>query len=112
MPYYPWKLSHAHHHRNTGNIDKEEVFHPLRERHAVVDSVPHFFRTKSYFVLGMGWFTYLLIGYGENALAHYVENAQGKKHVVKSHFDLRHHLFAKHQNEVIVSLMCVCLVVA
>ena len=22
VPYYPWKMSHQHHHKNTGNIDK------------------------------------------------------------------------------------------
>ena len=31
VPYYPWKLSHRHHHKNTGNIDKDEIFYPVRE---------------------------------------------------------------------------------
>ena len=30
VPYYPWKLSHMHHHKNTGNIDKDEIFYPIR----------------------------------------------------------------------------------
>ncbi len=32
VPYYPWKLSHQHHHKNTGNIDKDEIFYPQRVR--------------------------------------------------------------------------------
>ena len=30
VPYYPWKVSHRHHHKNTGNIDKDEIFYPVR----------------------------------------------------------------------------------
>jgi omega-3 fatty acid desaturase (delta-15 desaturase) len=25
VPFYAWKISHRHHHKNTGNIDKDEV---------------------------------------------------------------------------------------
>jgi omega-3 fatty acid desaturase (delta-15 desaturase) len=32
VPYYPWKLSHQHHHKNTGNIDKDEIFYPIRKK--------------------------------------------------------------------------------
>ncbi len=32
VPYYPWKLSHRHHHKNTCNIDKDEIFYPIRQR--------------------------------------------------------------------------------
>ena len=28
VPYYSWKYSHQKHHRNTGNVDNEEVFVP------------------------------------------------------------------------------------
>ena len=31
VPYYPWKISHHHHHKNTGNIDKDEIFYPVRQ---------------------------------------------------------------------------------
>lgn len=30
-PFESWKLSHRHHHKNTGNIDKDEIFYPQRE---------------------------------------------------------------------------------
>lgn len=29
-PFEPWKLSHRHHHKNTGNIDRDEIFYPQR----------------------------------------------------------------------------------
>lgn len=29
-PFESWKLSHRHHHKNTGNIDKDEIFYPQR----------------------------------------------------------------------------------
>ena len=31
VPYYPWKLSHHNHHKFTGNIDRDEVFYPIRQ---------------------------------------------------------------------------------
>jgi omega-3 fatty acid desaturase (delta-15 desaturase) len=31
VPYYQWKLSHRNHHKHTGNIDKDEVFYPVRQ---------------------------------------------------------------------------------
>jgi omega-3 fatty acid desaturase (delta-15 desaturase) len=31
-PYYCWKLSHRQHHKNTANIDKDEVFYPIRKK--------------------------------------------------------------------------------
>merc|ERR1711884_139427 len=38
VPYYPWKLSHHHHHKNTGNIDKDEIFYPIRSTDSRTDS--------------------------------------------------------------------------
>jgi omega-3 fatty acid desaturase (delta-15 desaturase) len=32
VPFYPLKLSHQHHHKNTGNIDKDEIFYPIRQK--------------------------------------------------------------------------------
>ena len=31
VPYYMWKLSHRHHHRHTGNFDRDELFYPVKE---------------------------------------------------------------------------------
>ena len=64
-PYFCWKLSHRHHHKNTGNIDKDEVFYPVRER----DDSGSF--TLPGFGLGVGWFMYLLKGYGPRPVHHF-----------------------------------------
>lgn len=29
-PFESWKLSHRYHHKNTGNMDKDEIFYPHR----------------------------------------------------------------------------------
>lgn len=74
-PYYCWKLTHRHHHKNTGNIDKDEVFYPIRKRDDTENfSIPGF-------GLGVGWFMYLLRGYGPRSV---------------SHLNLSHPIFSNH----------------
>jgi len=71
VPYTTWKLSHRHHHKNTGNIDNDEVFHPVRKFEVVKKTngkndtliIP-------YFGLGFGWLVYLMQGYGPRAVSH------------------------------------------
>ncbi|KAL3846828.1 hypothetical protein ACJMK2_017782 [Sinanodonta woodiana] len=64
-PYYPWKLSHRNHHKHTGNMDKDEVFYPRRERdHDGKGYMP-------LFGLGIGWFYYLVKGYRPRAICHF-----------------------------------------
>ncbi|XP_045202048.2 uncharacterized protein LOC123555506 [Mercenaria mercenaria] len=63
-PYYPWKISHRNHHKNTGNIDKDEVFYPVRERN---DNGNNF---AFLFGLGIGWFVYLWRGYHPRNVCH------------------------------------------
>ncbi|CAG8559688.1 25270_t:CDS:1 [Dentiscutata erythropus] len=95
VPYTPWKLSHRHHHKNTGNIDKDEVFFPLRESEA-------FSMTKGvkstklipYFGFGIGWIIYLIVGYGTRAT---------------SHVNPYDPLFAKNRAGAITSVTCVLL---
>ena len=58
VPYYQWKLSHRNHHKNTGNIDKDEVFYPVRR-----SQQPPNPRLLPGFALGIGWFIYLATGY-------------------------------------------------
>ena len=60
VPYYPWKLSHKHHHKNTGNIDKEEIFYPIRENCEAKKDDRH--KLLPLFGLGFGWFYYLIKG--------------------------------------------------
>lgn len=59
VPYYPWKVSHKHHHKNTGNIDKDEIFYPVREK----DYGRDLKIIKPLFGLGLSWFAYLFKGY-------------------------------------------------
>ena len=66
VPFYPWKLSHRHHHKNTGNIDKDEIFYPIREKDSKLDH-----DTLFGFGLGIGWFIYLYEGYRPRPVAHW-----------------------------------------
>lgn len=50
-PYEPWRLSHRSHHKNTGNIDKEEIFYPN----------PPLFHRFLITTLGGSWFAYILV---------------------------------------------------
>ena len=63
-PYYPWKLSHRNHHKHTGNIDKDEVFYPIRNKDHNGN------RFIFLFGLGIGWFIYLLRGYHGRKICH------------------------------------------
>lgn len=64
VPFYPWKVSHKNHHKFTGNIDKDEVFYPVRKRLVNGKVVPGF-------ALGFGWFIYLMQGYKPRSLSHF-----------------------------------------
>ena len=67
VPYYPWKLSHRHHHRNTANIDRDEIFYPIRER-----DLPRDFKIiYPAFGLGISWFMYLFTGYMPRGMCHF-----------------------------------------
>lgn len=65
VPYYPWKLSHKNHHKNTGNIDKDEIFYPVRENLRSKDIHP-----LPGFGLGISWFYYLFRGYPPRPVGH------------------------------------------
>ncbi len=96
VPFYPWKLSHRHHHQNTGNIDKEEVFHPVRQTDWDAQTTGgRFMKAKSYLGLGLGWFTYLAMGYSMRV---------SEPDRVKSHYSLDNPLFAQYQTGVSWSL--------
>ena len=65
-PFYMWKLSHKHHHKYTGNFDKDEVFYPITPKgtHITKMMIPGF-------GLGFGWFIYLLQGYSPRNVGHF-----------------------------------------
>jgi len=62
-PYYPWKVTHRHHHKNTGNIDKDEIFYPIREK----DFAP---KVLPLFGLAIGWIYYIFAGYPPRPISH------------------------------------------
>nr|UZZ64683.1 methyl-end desaturase [Platychelipus littoralis] len=63
VPYYPWKVSHQHHHKNTGNIDRDEIFYPVRESEKRKEFLP-------LFGFGLSWFFYLFVGYSPRPSKH------------------------------------------
>ena len=71
VPFYPWKLSHRHHHKNTGNIDKEEIFYPLRERDADRKTQDQPKEYDTYFGFGVGLFYYLILGFSPRNIHHW-----------------------------------------
>nr|AOA52182.1 omega-3 fatty acid desaturase [synthetic construct] len=64
-PYESWKISHRHHHKNTGNIDKDEIFYPQRE----ADSHP--LSRHMVISLGSAWFAYLVAGFPPRMVNHF-----------------------------------------
>jgi len=72
VPYAPWKYSHRHHHKNTGNIDKDEIFYPIRSK----NKRPGGIATNYYFGLGLGWFAYILIGFSPRKVSHINPNEE------------------------------------
>merc|ERR1711977_170808 len=76
VPYESWKTTHHIHHKNTGNIDKDEIFHPQREVNVVNLS-------KRYIVgaLSLAWIAYL---YGEKHLSPFRSIYDRKRLVVAS----------------------------
>ncbi|CAG8695479.1 6746_t:CDS:1 [Cetraspora pellucida] len=95
VPYTTWKISHRHHHKNTGNIDKDEVFFPMRKTDTLI-MTKGIRNTKlvPYFGLGVGWIIYLILGYGTRATSHINPFAP---------------LFAKNRVGAIISTICVLL---
>ncbi|XP_040566043.1 sn-1 acyl-lipid omega-3 desaturase (ferredoxin) isoform X1 [Lepeophtheirus salmonis] len=88
VPYYAWKLSHKYHHKNTGNIDKDEIFYPQKvdnPKEGKTHVVP-------YWGLGFSWFIYLINGYGS-----------GERKAV--HFNPWDNLFKGHVMDVSISII-------
>jgi omega-3 fatty acid desaturase (delta-15 desaturase) len=65
-PFYMWKLSHRTHHKNNANIDKDEVYYPIKKSHKLSKG-----RVLPGFLFGFGWFGYLITGYSPRAVNHF-----------------------------------------
>lgn len=64
VPYDPWRMSHRHHHKNTGNLDTDEIFYPMRANQDC-------WRTRLMcYTLGGAWFCYLLVGFPPRMVSH------------------------------------------
>ncbi|RHZ18221.1 hypothetical protein DYB31_014316 [Aphanomyces astaci] len=57
-PFESWRITHRHHHKNTGNVDKDEVFYPPRAK-----DVPK----QTAYSPGMSFFNFLKQGYAGDA---------------------------------------------
>jgi omega-3 fatty acid desaturase (delta-15 desaturase) len=97
VPYHMWRLSHRHHHKNTANIQKDEIFYPFEKPNRAVIT------RSSYFGLGLAWFLYLACGF----------DVSYPRRV--SHFNIYHPMFSKYFSQVSTSLAswifmfsCVC----
>jgi len=56
VPYEPWKVTHRLHHKNTGNIDKDEIFYPYRD-----DTTLNWVKRVVVIGVGFAWMVYLYV---------------------------------------------------
>ncbi|EQC33059.1 hypothetical protein SDRG_09578 [Saprolegnia diclina VS20] len=64
-PFESWRVTHRHHHKNTGNIDKDEIFYPHRSVKDLQDV------RQWVYTLGGAWFVYLKVGYAPRTMSHF-----------------------------------------
>jgi omega-3 fatty acid desaturase (delta-15 desaturase) len=86
VPFHPWRLSHRHHHKNTGNFEVDEIFYPLPEAQKNLK-----YSMSYLFGLGTAWFFYLICGFSGRS--------------TKSHFSTDHPLFKGEEFRVSTSLI-------
>ncbi|CAF1106624.1 unnamed protein product [Rotaria sordida] len=67
IPYYPWKITHQNHHKNTGNMDKDEGYHPKRG-----ETCDTSWTSKVIlWTPGLVWFYYLTCGDSSHGVNHF-----------------------------------------
>ncbi|OQR83758.1 omega-3 fatty acid desaturase, endoplasmic reticulum [Achlya hypogyna] len=64
-PFESWRITHRHHHKNTGNVDKDEIFYPHRASKNLEDV------RMWVYSLGAAWFVYLKVGYAPRTMHHF-----------------------------------------
>ena len=94
VPFHPWRISHRKHHKNTGNIDKDEIFYPLRQYR--VKNSPWRFWLHRYAVFGwpIAWPLYLIFGY------------EGKFDFRYSHFNPFSKYFSTKSRKLVIESIC------
>jgi len=70
VPYHMWRLSHKHHHKNTGNFEKDEIFYPEPTDNKNTSYETRAFQ-ENYFFLGGGFIIYLMFGYAPRNNSHF-----------------------------------------
>ncbi|GFO35846.1 delta(12)-fatty-acid desaturase [Plakobranchus ocellatus] len=90
-PYYTWKLSHRSHHKNTNNMDKDEMFFPVRKHQD-----PNVEILLPFFGFGVGWFFYLVQGYRPRELKSKHNYPSPNNH---HHHHYHHHHQQQHQQQ-------------
>lgn len=65
-PFYMWKMTHRCHHRFNANLDRDEVFYPVKESEPTANG-----KTLPGFGFGAGWFGYLVLGYNPRPVNHF-----------------------------------------
>jgi len=71
VPFHPWRLSHAHHHRHTGDVDQDESFVALTEsRYRELLFYSKFIRYYSYWFCG--YIVYLIFGMPNTVHSHFL----------------------------------------
>ena len=90
VPFHSWRISHRTHHKNTGNVDTDESWHPISE--SDYRNLPWYVRIARYNLVLLLYPIYLF------------QNSRGKR---GSHFDPNCALFKPWEKaEVITSTVC------
>jgi omega-3 fatty acid desaturase (delta-15 desaturase) len=70
VPYHSWRVSHGLHHKNHGNIDRDEAYSAVTEQdYKDLSPVTIFFRYHAYLIYG--WTLYLVFGMPRHFRSHY-----------------------------------------
>lgn len=86
VPYESWRITHRHHHKNTGSIHNDEIFMPVIVDDALKKKVRFWGKDMDdvaigtwlknvrgmIWSLGFAWWAYLLVGYTPRNVHHFV----------------------------------------
>lgn len=107
VPYHPWRISHAKHHRSTNDMDRDEVFIPPTRSEMGVDQLVPFEGLASVFVRVFAIFKMLVFGWPAHLFMHATGRKYGKP---TSHFAPSSPLFSPNEYHLVVVSDAVLLV--